>query len=247
MLYNLVDKFLSHNFSKIIAEELNSSDHDDLTVFDVGCFQGSFSRSIKNKLKKKTNFFLFDPNPNLKLTDFEVTEIAFSDIQGNQDFFLNKFFPSSGSSLNTIVKNDRLWNFTRRLTTGMIRVIMRRQRLSRLWNEKKNFDNFSVKTNTLDDFCKNNKIEKIDLLKIDTEGSEMKVLNGGKNILNNVKIILVEVLDNKVKFNEKYLDVINLLEKTYNFKKIDEKNIWSVAILSNIKAMDILFIKKGNL
>tara|TARA_B100001093_G_C26716014_1_gene965677 strand:+ start:99 stop:791 length:693 start_codon:yes stop_codon:yes gene_type:complete len=228
MLYNLVDKFLMNDFSKFIAEEINKGDKTDINIFDVGCFQGNFSRSLKEKLNQQAKYFLFDPNPNLALKDFDINRLAFSDIEGNQDYHLNNFFPASGSSLNKITKDDKLWNFTRKLVTG---------------NIKKSFSSFSVKTNTLDNFCEENNIKKISVLKIDTEGSEMKVLNGGKNILQNTQIILVEILDTKKNFNQKYLDVNNLLESNYKFKNVKEKNIWSLGTLSNMKAIDALFIK----
>ena len=41
----------------------------DKIVFDIGCFRGNFTKNfIKNEkiLGIKSNFFLFDPNPNVK-------------------------------------------------------------------------------------------------------------------------------------------------------------------------------------
>ena len=55
--------------------------------------------------------------------------------------------------------------------------------------------------------------------------------------------VLIEVLDEKKKFKEKYQRVIDILEKNYNFNKTLEKRIWSLGTLSNMKAMDILFKK----
>ena len=54
----------------------------------------------------------------------------------------------------------------------------------------------------MDNFCKENNIDSIDVLKIDTEGSEVEVLNGAKNMLNKTNIILIEVLDEKKNFSE---------------------------------------------
>ena len=68
------------------------------------------------------------------------------------DFHLNEFFPSSGSSLEVYTKNDLIWNFTRKLITLSL---------------KKKFKSIKVKTNTLDHFCKEKKINEIDILKID--------------------------------------------------------------------------------
>ena len=228
LVYKLVDKFLMNDFSKPISTIINNSLKQEIVVFDVGCFQGNFSRSLKKKINKKVKFFLFDPNPNLEINDFEYKKLAFSNNKKIKKYYLNNFFPSSGGSLNTIHMKDKLWNFTRKLVTG---------------NLKKQWNSFDVNTDTIDNYCKDNGIDNIDILKIDTEGSEIEVLEGAKNMLNKTSIILIEVLDEKKKYKEKYQRVIDILEKNYNFKKALEKRIWSLGTLSNMKAMDILFKK----
>ena len=227
MLYNFVDKYLMNDFSDLIINNLNDKSPESLTVFDIGCFKGNFSRSLKNKLKKDIKFFLFDPNPNLKIKDFSYHKIAFSDKSGSENYFLNNNFPSSGSSLKTIVKNDWLWNLTRRIITLKF---------------SSGFSNFQVETDTLDNFCKKNNVNKIDILKIDVECAELDVLAGGKDILKNTKTVLIEIMDSKENFNKKYQDVVNILEN-YDFKLIYKKSAWSTGVLSKIKAIDALFVK----
>ena len=228
IIYNLVDKFLMNDFSKIIPEIINQEPKKKLNIFDIGCFQGNFSRSLKKEIKNQASFYLFDANPNLNIKDFNYEKLAFSNTTGLKKFYLNTFFPSSGSSLNTIHAKDKLWNFTRKFITG---------------NLNKQFKSIEVITETLDNYCKRNNIKSIDVLKIDTEGSEIEVLQGAEIILNNTDIILVEVLENKNKFKIKYQNVMDILEKKHNFKKIIEKKIWSLGTLSNMKAVDILFKK----
>jgi len=228
LIYKFVDKFLMNDFSKTISKIVNNNPKNEITVFDVGCFQGNFSRNLQKEIKKKTNYFLFDPNPNLIIKDFQYQELAFSNNKGTKKFYLNTFFPASGSSLNTIHVKDKLWNFTRKLVTG---------------NFKKQFESFDVRTDTIDNFCEENGVNSIDILKIDTEGSEIEVLEGSKKMLNKTNIILIEVLDERKNFDEKYQRVIEILEKNHNFHKVLEKSIWSLGTLSNMRAMDILFKK----
>ena len=226
LVYKLVDKFLMNDFSKVISEIVNNNSKKEITVFDVGCFQGNFSRSLKKEIKKKVNFNLFDPNPDLNIEDFQYKKLAFSNDKGLKKYYLNTFFPASGSSLNTIHVKDKLWNFTRKLVTG---------------NLNKQFKCFDVNTDTIDNFCSEKNINYIDILKIDTEGSEIDVLEGAKDMLNKTDIVLIEVLDERKKFREKYRRVIDILEKNHNFNKTLEKRIWSLGTLSSMKAMDILF------
>ena len=80
---------------------------------------------------------MFDANPNLKINDFNYIKIAFSNIKEKKIFYLNTFFPASGSSLNTIHLKDKLWNFTRKLIT---------------LNFGKRFEEIEVETDTIDNY-----------------------------------------------------------------------------------------------
>ena len=46
LIYKLVDKFLMNDFTKIISEIVNNSSKQNLNIFDIGCFQGNFSRKV---------------------------------------------------------------------------------------------------------------------------------------------------------------------------------------------------------
>ena len=173
-------------------------------------------------------FFLFDPNPYLKIDDFNYYKLALSNSAKERIYYLNNFFPGGGSSLSPNAKNDFLWNLTRKIITF------------KFW---KDYSEHKVNTITLDEFCEEKKIKNIDILKIDVDGTELEVLLGSDKMLNMVKIILVEVNDNKSKFKEKFIKVKNLLEKKYNFKLIKQKKMWSVSVFSNIKVVDTLFVK----
>lgn len=203
-------------------------DNENPIIFDIGCFNGNFSRKLKKDLKlKKKNFYLFDANPNLKIKEFKYFNEVFSNKIGHRKFNLNTFFPSSGSSLKKTIKDDKLWNFSRRLITLKF---------------NKPFVKINVKTNTLDNFCKIKKIKKVDLLKIDVEGSELDVLRGAKKLLNSVNIIQLEILQRKTKFLHEKKKILILLKK-YHFRMIKEKIIPSVGILSNSISEDLLFVK----
>ena len=213
------------DFSDELVNLLNSKKP---IIFDVGCFIGNFSRNLKKRLNlKNKNFYLFDANPNLKIKDFKYNNLVFSDKIQIRNFYLNEFFPSSGSSLKVDTKNDIKWNYTRKLIT---------------LSPNKGFKILKVKTNTIDNFCKNKKIAKIDILKIDVEGSELEVLKGSKKILNKTNLIQLEIYQNKKNFIKIEKKITKLLKK-YNFYKIREKKIWSVSLFSNLIGKDVLFVK----
>ncbi len=57
----------------------------------------------------------------------------------------------------------------------------------------------TIQIDTLDRFCRQNNLEKIDILKIDTEGFDLQVLKGGSELLGNggVLNIIIEVSFNR--------------------------------------------------
>ncbi|SDT53168.1 methyltransferase, FkbM family [Mucilaginibacter mallensis] len=72
-----------------------------------------------------------------------------------------------------------------------------------------------VKINTAQNFCTQNKIKEIDLLKIDVEGYELEVLDGLGPLLNNVKAIYSEVGFDKNDPNKTYFpDLLERCEKS---------------------------------
>lgn len=64
-----------------------------------------------------------------------------------------------------------------------------------IMNSAKNARKEVVNIDTLDNYCATHSIQKIDLLKIDTEGYELNVLEGSKSMLdsNNISFIYCEV------------------------------------------------------
>ena len=47
LIYKFVNKYLMNDFSKDIAKILNYNPDDNFIIFDIGCFKGAFSRSLK--------------------------------------------------------------------------------------------------------------------------------------------------------------------------------------------------------
>ena len=82
--------------------------------------------------------------------------------------------------------------------------------------EKMTYQKVRIKTVRLVDILKKNKINHVDLLKVDTEGHELEVLEGLKKKINQIQFILIEFHRDKIylKYNPKKIH--NHLLK-YNF------------------------------
>ena len=246
-IYNLVDILLMNNNEKDIFKIIKNEKNK--IVFDVGSFEGKFTEKILKLEKKnsKSKYFLFDPNPNAyKYVQRLINRnkniffkcVGLNNKIGEKSFYLNSFFEASGSSFQTDSKNDKLWNLSRKIVVYFFNI----------FNFKllKNYKTLKVKTDTIDNFCKSNKIKKIDLLKIDSEGHEEFILKGSTKMFKKkrIKSIYLEVLSKKNNFHSKKNRIINFL-KLHRFECVKEYPIRSVSVLSNLKSSDFLFINQS--
>ena len=82
------------------------------------------------------------------------------------------------------------------------------------------FKEIKVKQIPLSKYVDENRIENIDFIKIDTEGYELEVLKGAKEILYKAKYILFEHhYDDMIVKNYFFSDIHNFLQEN-NFKKL---------------------------
>lgn len=92
-----------------------------------------------------------------------------------------------------------------------------------------------VNVDTLDNYVKKKRIKHIDILKIDTEGYDYKVLLGGKSIIPNIKFIQYEHWINKEQFHKLLEPIFTLYEVGYrnvlciNNKLVDKKTHQRIA------------------
>ena len=241
-LYFVLDHFISNCFHKQITKLVKNE--KKLIIFDVGCYRGSFTKSILDVIgNKKYKIYLFDINRKVKkylsyllrLKNIYYNEVALSNKNGKANYNYNKFFEAAGSSLSNLFVDDKKWNFSRKLLLKIL--------LFYNYNNGNGFVKYQVPTITLDNFAKKNKIRVINLLKIDVEGSEYNLLKGAKKTLkkNKIKIILIEIMEKKYIYDKKEKKILNLLKRR-NFNLIKKKNLWFTSIFSNIKGADYLFI-----
>jgi FkbM family methyltransferase len=148
-----------------------------LNIFDVGCNKGFYTEYLLNTIGENHNYYLFDPSERFynivsekfKMFDnIHIKNIGVSDLnKENINFY------------ELISDNDDV--------EGMSSL-----------NNRKVFSNYEYKTNkintiSLDSFISEQNINNIDFIKIDTEGQELKILNGLKDSLNKKIINLIQI------------------------------------------------------
>lgn len=90
-----------------------------------------------------------------------------------------------------------------------------------------------VKIKTLDDYCKNNNISKIDILKIDCQGYEDKVLMGSSKMLENK---LINIIETELMFDDIYEKHLSF----YDIEKYLIKNSFRLIALEPMNFKNLL-------
>ena len=160
------------------------------TIFDVGANIGQTAVQCVKDFPEAT-IYSFEPISKTFQTLVSNTEkypsvicknIAFGDQPGEVEI---NIFDDENSELNSLVSTNMNLNE----------------------NSKKEI----ITVDTIDHFLAENKINEIDLLKIDTEGFEINVLNSAAQSFkeNKVKLVLIEVgLDNE--FNKRHQNIVDI-------------------------------------
>ncbi|MBM3456272.1 MAG: FkbM family methyltransferase [Bacteroidetes bacterium] len=161
----------------------------DSVVIDVGCNKGEFTKAV------------FDVNPSTKVIAFDL----------HKD--LSKILNSKFSDKNFTFENIALSDFSGRASIMRNSNNDRKAYLSKFMS--KNTDD-SVQVTTLDIFTKSFTNKSIQILKIDTEGNDYKVLVGAKKTLKKVDLIIFEIMYKTLETGIYPNDFIKYL-KSFNF------------------------------
>lgn len=217
-------------------------------IFDVGANIGMFS-IFANNIAKDVTVYSFEPIPQI----FEILKKNM-DLYGNPDKIFNIGFSDENKKAEFIYypkasvmsgmyanETEDISTFSQTMLDGDFsqaqkqEIVAHKEELLTGRFEKVVTE---CQLYSIDYFVKTNNIEKIDLLKIDVEKSELDVLNGIKNCWNKIKQIVIEVhnINNNLK-------TITELLKSKKFEVIVEKDILSS---DNLYTVYALAKKRGN-
>ena len=200
-LLSIFDKIYQKKIIKIFKDIFN----DKINIlFDVGAHKGE---TIKLFMKnfKIDKIYSFEPSPynfndlkkNLNKIELNKTSINIYNLALGEKEEIKKFKQMKEGSSSTLSKININSNYFKRKNFFL-----------NLGLDSKPFNEIDVKVKDGFSFVKNQNINFIDLLKIDTEGHEYFVLKGFGNYIANIKVI----------FFEHHYD--KMVIKNYNFKDI---------------------------
>jgi len=188
--------------------------HNPGTIIDIGANVGFFSKLCRD-LFPKSKIFSFEPIPKT----FQCLENNFKD------------------DINTKVFNLSIADFN-----GKAKMSFNEQypAISQISNK----GDVNVNVRRLDDVAKENNIDCIDILKIDTETFEAHVLRGGLDSLSKTKYLLIEI---SMENNNNYTisSLLKLLStKNHDFQLVCFRN-YNDTSEGLMPIMDALFVNKN--
>ncbi|MBF0292866.1 MAG: FkbM family methyltransferase [Nitrospinae bacterium] len=160
---------------------------DAPVIADVGAHFGESVAYFK-KLFPKATIYSFEPDPDsfarlsgAVIEGVSYFNLALSDEDGSASFYRNKI-----SHTNSLLKV----NLDSRDSIGVAK--------AKAENDSRYFEGFNEEVNVatirLDSFARQHSIGQIDILKIDVQGAERRVLLGGEATLRNTKAIVMEII-----------------------------------------------------
>jgi FkbM family methyltransferase len=210
----------------LIGKSLNKN--NPVIIFDVGAFEGQTALEYHN-LFEDSMIYCFEPFlPSFEIlkkntsgfNNIQVFNSAVSNFSGQLDFHVNTF-SQTNSLLATHPLGNKTWG------EGLLDTV------------KKTKIN-SVK---LDDFIIENKIQKIDILKLDTQGTEYQIIEGASKAIKENKIFLIylEIIIMPTYQEQKNFDEILMMLRINGFKLYNLYN-YNYTNSGELRQVDAVFI-----
>ena len=182
-IINFIDSFQQKKIFNILRRKLKPK----AILFDVGAHHGETIRNFQKNFDfeqihsfevSKQNFNTLSKN----YKDFEDKRIIINNFflsNKSNELQFNQFIESSSSTISKI--NVKSLYFKRKIKI-----------LGFLKNNRDYYKTYKVQLDSLDNYMEKKNVDKIDLLKIDTEGHEYFVLKGGSRNLPKINYIYFE-------------------------------------------------------
>ena len=184
---------------------------NDPIIFDVGSHKGKLAKLMYD-LYKNAVIYCFEPN---KSMNDDLKKI------GNNIKVYNCALGVKNEEKQMLINKIDLTNTLSKINENYLYLKIKNFILAK---SKKDNVYETIQVISLENFCFEKKIKNIDFLKLDVEGYEYNVLLGAKNIIKNVKFVMLEVQKNNMYngYSKKNIEVFLkennfILIKTFKF------------------------------
>lgn len=196
---NYIQKLRNNEFEKNYYQEIQFTLKNASTIFDIGSNRGEFALNMSLIFPNAT-IQAFEPFP-------PVFEQLVSNIKNNKNIFANQLAISDKRCQLPFHVNKSVD------TNSLLKSIKTNQSFDKA---TENVEIINVESTTLDIYCSENKIDKIDILKMDIQGAELLALKGAKNLLleNKIKAIFLEISFQPQYSNQAlFIEIYNVLNE----------------------------------
>jgi FkbM family methyltransferase len=201
---------------KLVKKIINKFGFELERISHIKKYNINFDDLLKNKICKNPVIFDIGGNKGQSIEKYlrifnQPIIHSFEPVKTDYDYMYQKFKNNKNIFLNNIALGDKTEKKEFNITAKTDNSSFNKINLGTDWLKvrSKEFDTTETgyvtsiqKVNVikLDDYCKDNKINQIDLMKIDTQGYEDKVLEGSKNTIkeNRIKAIKTEIMFDNV-------------------------------------------------
>jgi len=235
-IIHYLEHFLTNYYQKKIINKLNLINFEPKIILDIGAHVGEVSEFFLKNFKNIKKIYLFEPQKEffflLKskfLNNSKVT--CFNKVCSNKNSqsIFNIGVHRRSSTIETYNKNSFYYKIKSLIVAGKINIEFRNKVSGGGLLDRQ----IRIKTVMLNKYIS----KSVDLLKIDVEGSELKVLKGCKKNIKNVKVILIEILNH---------DLIKGYSKKLIFSFLKKKGFYlhSVCKFPFYKFEDRIYVNK---
>ncbi len=199
--FEMIDAYLHKK--RILNYLKKKSGYTVKIFFDVGSHKGTYT-DLFFRNYKIDKAYIFEPQKKIfqflkdkykKNKKIFISNKAVSNLNSVKKLYINRHDVTSSL---TVLDSGNLYLKIKSILFGGKSMVI---------------DSYNVKTIKLKNFIEKNKIKKIDLLKIDTEGHEFQVLKGLEKKIKIIKIILVEFHNDKIYKNYSNIRVHKYLKR----------------------------------
>jgi FkbM family methyltransferase len=184
-------------------------------IFEIGACDGYHTNILYNIAKKyhqSFKYFAFEPDKRLN-ESFKINN------KNNQVEFLNLAFGSENKEVTFYLSSgeESRPGYVKQRFYGSSS-IKKPKLVTQAWPDMK-FEETKVKCTTIDEFCRTNKIEKIDFIWMDTQGAEKDIFSGLGSMKEKIRFIFTEycnaeLYEGEIGLNQicSMLNIFNLIQ-----------------------------------